>query len=281
MKTENVIIIAGLALLLHRRNTKAAIGKFYDDDKIKPGSRVDQYWGNIKIDPKKYGVEDRKGLQFTSVSDAITHFDLYSIEFGNWLNQEERLGFMYASLVTLRDMAEVVGVRQDQMGLKRTLSLAFGSRGRGGKAAAFFQPRYNVINLTKTHGYGTLCHEYVHAVDYYFKGQSGWRSMRKQPDYTGKPKDSIAWLFENVIDGVLWNDDGTISSYHRWLDKQSDYFNRRSEIFARIGEVFFMNGFKAKGIKNTWGIDGDRMDLPEKKLVGKVSGSLRKIFKKI
>ena len=280
MKNESILIAAGLLFILSRRN-RPAIGKFYDDDKIKPGSRIDNYWGDITIDLKKYGVENKHGAFFENVPDAIAHFKLYSIEFGNWLNQEQRFGFMYASLVTLRDMAAVIGIRQDKMGLDKTLSLAFGSRGRGGRAAAFYQPRYQVINLTKTHGKGTLCHEYAHAIDFYFGGNSGWRSTRKQPDYNGKRKESTQWLFESVLDGVLWNEDGTPSTYQLWLSKQSEYYNRRTEIFARICEVFFLEGFKEKGIKNTWGVDGYGVDLPDKKLVGKVSGHIRKIFKKV
>ena len=282
MKAENGLIIAGLVFLFHRRlSASSAIGKFYDDDKIKPGSRVDQYWGTIKIKPAQLGVENNKGAQFSSVPEAIAHFDLYSIEFGNWLNQEQRLGFMYASLVTLRDMAAVIGIRQDQMGMRKTLSLAFGARGRGGRAAAFYQPHYQLINLTKTHGPGTLCHEYGHAVDFYLGAHSGGRSIRKQPDYSGKRKDSSAWLMESILDGVLWNDDGSPSTYQKWLDKESDYYNRRTEIFARICEVFFLEGFKSKGIKNTWGVAGYSRDLPDKNLVKKVSGNLRKLFKKI
>lgn len=281
MKTNELLLVAGLTLFLFRRNSTSAIGKYYDDDKIKPGSRVDQYWGNIEVDAKKLGVESMQGKQYINVPDAIAHFNLYSIEFGNWLNQSERLGFMYASMVTLRDMAAVVGIRQDQMGLKKTLSLAFGSRGRGGRAAAFYQPRYQVINLTKTMGPGTLCHEYAHAIDFYLGRHSGWVSTRKQPDYSGKRQGTTPWLFENVLDGVLWNDDDTPSSYQFWISRQSDYYNRRTEIFARICEVYFMEGFKSKGIKNTWGVDGYRVDLPDKKLVAKVAGNLRKIFQKI
>ena len=259
----------------------AGIGKFYDDDKIRPGSRVDQYWGNLSVQLSKIGVDAHQGKQFTNVADAIKHFNLYSVEFGNWMNQQDRLNFMYGSMVTLRDMATVLGIRQDKMGLKKTLSIALGARGKGGRAAAFYMPGYQLINLTKTMGAGTFVHEYGHAVDYFLGGHSGLRSVRKQPDYTGKRKGSAAWLFEHVIDGVLWNENGTPSSYQTFLNAEGDYLNRRTEIFARICEVYFYHQFKNKGIKNRFAVRGSGFDLPAAGLVEKVAPSLKKIFQKL
>ena len=259
----------------------AGIGKYYDDDKIKPGSRVDAYWRGLDVQYKKMGVPDIAGTHYRSVPDAIAHFKLYSIEFGNWMNQQDRLNFMYGSLVTLRDMAAVTGIRQEKMGLNKTLSIALGARGKGGFAAAFYQSNYKVINLTKTQGIGTLVHEFAHAVDFYLGLHSGGRSIRKQPDYAGKRTDSTAWLFEKVMDGVLWNDDDSPSSYQNFLHGKGDYLNRRLEIFARICEVYFYTKFKAKGIHNTFGVRGNEPDLPKSGLVEKVAPYIKKIFQKI
>lgn len=263
---------------LQQLSKTVGIGKFYDDVTIRPGSRVDDYWGILKPSPRKYGVEDYRMSYFLKVQDAIKHFRLYSIEFGNWLNQEERLNFMYATLVTLRDMAEVIGCKQEKMGLHKKLSLAFGSRGKGGFVAAFYQPYNLLINLTKTMGRGSFCHEYGHAVDHHLGWQSGMKSQRKQPDYSGKRQGSAAWLFEKVLDGVLWNEDGSPSSYQMWLDTSTEYFNRRAEIFARICETYFSTQFKAKGISNTWGVGGIREDMPKANLVEKVAPQIKKIF---
>lgn len=253
------------------------IGKYYDDVTIKPGSRVDSYWKGLKPNPKQYGVENYDSKHFLSVPDAIQNFKLYSIEFGNWLNQEERLNFMYATMVTLRDMAQVVGSVQAGMGFKKKLSLAFGSRGKGGFAAAFYQPGYKVINLTKTQGKGTFCHEYGHAVDDQLGWHSGGRSVRKQPDYNGKRRDSAAWLFETVLDGVLWNKDGSPSRYQNWLERQGEYYNRRAEIWARICETYFLMRFNDLGIHNTWGVRHGA-DLPSQDLVKKVAPQIKRIF---
>lgn len=265
---------------LQQLTKTVGIGKYYDDVTIRPGSRVDSYWAGLRPSPSKYGVEAVSAGYYSNVSEAISHFGLYSIEFGNWLNQEERLNFMYATLVTLRDMAKVVGLNHSQMGLHKKLSLAFGSRGKGGFAAAFYQPGHKVINLTKTKGRGTFCHEYGHAVDDSLGWHSGGRSVRKQPDYQGKRKDSTAWLFETVMDKVLWNEDGSPSSYQNFLDGKGNYLNQRAEIFARICETYFWMKFKDLDIKNTWG-GSMRPDMPSRQLVAKAAPELKKIFQKI
>lgn len=265
---------------LTQLKSTVGIGKYYDDVTIRPGSRVDSYWAGLMPSPGAYGVEEIRGSHYTNVAAAIKNFGLYSIEFGNWLNQSDRLNFMYATLVTLAQMAMVVQVPQAKMGLHKKLSLAFGSRGKGGFAAAFYQSAYTVINLTKTQGRGTFCHEYGHAVDDHLGQHSGWRSTRKQPDYNGKRKDSAAWLFETVIDKVLWNENGTPSSYQNFLEGKGEYLNRRNEIFARICETFFYMKFRSLGVKNTWGVTM-RADLPSISLVENASAELKKIFQKI
>ena len=261
----------------------AGIGKYYDSPKIRPSGRIDTYWSDLSIKAQQWGVERRPERYFINPEEAIKHFGLYSIEFGNWMNQEDRIGFMYATLVTLRDIGQVTGVNHAKLGLGGQLALSFGARGNGGSAAAFYIPApYHLINLTKTAGRGSFCHEYGHAVDFYFKGASGWRSIRKNPDYTGMRQDSVDYLFEKAIETVLWKNDGLPSSYLQWLYGQSEYFNRRNEIWARMCERYFHWQFKERGIYNTWGVDWTAgADWPALDLIKKSAPYMRKIFSRI
>lgn len=261
----------------------AGIGKFYDSTKIRPSGRVDRYWNDLSINTQNWGVEKRNDQYYFDPIEAVKHFGLYSIEFGNWMNQEDRFGFMYATLVTLRDIGVVTGVRQNKLGMGKQLALSFGARGHGGKAAAFYVPApYHLINLTKTHGRGTFCHEYGHAVDFYFKGASGWQSTRKQPDYSGIRTDSVDYLFEKAIETVLWKQNGEPSSYQNWLLNQTEYYNRRNEIWARMCERYFMWKFKENGIYNTWGVDRTpTADLPDVDLIKKAAPYINKIFSRL
>lgn len=254
------------------------IGKIYDDVKIKPGSRVDRYWQGLTVELKKVGVEAYKEKYYRDASAAIEHFNLYSIEFGNWMNQQDRINFMYGSLVTLRDMATVLGVSHQRMGIHGKLSLALGARGMGGRAAAFYQPGVAVINLTKPAGKGSLIHEYGHAVDYLNGVLSDGRSRRKGELFSIEKTGTMKYHMELAIDKVLWYK-GKPSSYADWLSRESEYFNRRNEIWARMCEGYFWAEFRKRGIKNTWGVDAARgRDWPEPKLIEAAAPHIKKVF---
>jgi hypothetical protein len=99
-------------------------------------------------------------------------FHLRGVEFGNWTDQKHRQKSINHAYDALCDLAELMGMPNEAIGLDGTLSMAFGSRGRGGKAAAHYEPARKVINLTKTQGAGSLAHEWFHALDHYLAGQS-------------------------------------------------------------------------------------------------------------
>lgn len=265
----------------HLKST-LGIGKVYDHDSIKPGTRIDKYWGKLAPAPREMGVDAHKGAHFHDAHAAIQHFNLYALEFGNWMNQQDRINFLYGATVSMRDMATVVGIPQKKMGLRGRLSISFGGRGHGRAAAHYQGGSYIVINLTKTNGPGSFAHEWAHAVDDFFGGASGWRETRKQPDYRGLKPGTPAYMMEEILDGVLWNQNGTPSTYQNWLAHQSEYYNRRTEIFARITERFFHTEFKKAGINNTYAVEGrPGPDWPALDLVNKVAPKLKQLFKHI
>ena len=144
------------------------LGKFEDAGQLVRGGRIDRHWnGNIDLDTRYYigssQVLDADWLHDTQ--KALAHFNLRSIEYGNWLNQEERANFLYASMLSLHHLAIVLNVSDEQMGLGKRLSISLGARGRG-NAAGHYEPNpYAVINITKTAGIGVLAHEWGHAID--------------------------------------------------------------------------------------------------------------------
>lgn len=291
MNKRNIIILGiGTYLLYQALKKSPNIGKFtkrtlipnviYNTDEIKPGGRLEQYWKPLEIDAKKYlgRDEEKREMFYYEPEQAIKRFNLYGIEFGNWMNQEDRINFLYASTVTLADMAKVLKVPFDKMGFDRKLALALGARGKGG-AAAHYEPSNIVINLTKTAGKGSLVHEWCHAFDHYIMyficGTSGMAS-RSNSDC----EESI--LLKEIIDAVLFNDDGSPTSYSKWLNNQSQYYNNQAEIWARICERFFYTQFSINNIKNTWGVDRyPGGDWPEKRLVDNVSHLIYKLFRKV
>lgn len=268
----------------------AGLGKIYDSYKIKPHGRVDDYWDlKYRIDPSSVGVTSRREKFYFDPQEGVKHFRLYGIEFGNWVPQDERGDFMFATLATLADMAKVVGASQPQMGMGGKLHLAFGARGKGGFAAAFYQRHpYHLINLTRPHGRFTFCHEYGHALDAeaHFRRYkdigyiSDGRSIRKTPDYEGKRPGTPEHAMETALEKILWNEDGSHSSYHRWLiGTGSKYLNLRTEIWARTIEGFFRLKFDSAGISNTWGIPKNwGKDWPKPELVERAMPHIQKVI---
>lgn len=66
----------------------------------------------------------------------------------------------------------MLGITAENATCNKDLAIAFGARGRNGKAAAHYEPLRRVINLTKTMGAGSLAHEWFHAIDRFASGDS-------------------------------------------------------------------------------------------------------------
>lgn len=145
------------------------------------------------------GPDYLKGRNITS-EDFIKDFGFRAVEYGNWVAGDERQRIVNMAYESFHDLAWALGVNPKAMSLNGTLAIAFGSRGRGGKAAAHYESTRTVINLTKLTGAGTLAHEWGHAFDHYlgelyadkpYSGDpnsiSGWRAVGKLPILKGHP----------------------------------------------------------------------------------------------
>jgi tetratricopeptide (TPR) repeat protein len=103
-------------------------------------------------------------------------FGLRAIQYGEWVTGPERQAMLNMSYDSFADLANALAVPSEFIGFNGQLALALGARGRGGTAAAHFEPGENIINLTKTMGAGTLFHEYSHALDHFLKGYVSHRT---------------------------------------------------------------------------------------------------------
>lgn len=115
---------------------------------------------------ERTGPDHRKGKDATS-QDFIDTFGFKGVEFGNWVAGDERQKVVNLGFDALMDLAAAVGVPPKALSLNGTLSIAFGARGRGGRASAHYEPDRVVVNMTKLTGAGSLAHEYGHAIDHY------------------------------------------------------------------------------------------------------------------
>lgn len=140
---------------------------------------------------ERSGPDYRNGRNVTG-DDFIKDFGFRGVEFGNWVAGDERQKVVNLAYDALHDLARTLNLPPKAMSLDGTLSVAFGARGRGGRAAAHYEADRAVINMTKLAGAGSLAHEWGHALDHYlgeqhsmapYKGAvqsiSGWRDTPK------------------------------------------------------------------------------------------------------
>jgi len=120
------------------------------------------------------------------------------------------------------------------------VGIAFGARGRGAFAAAHYEPGHNMINLTKTMGDHSLAHEYFHAIDYNFGRYvdqnrnysaltGGTSCARELPD---NECGQFRYWANRIVDYIM-----STESFRR-ISPASEYWRRRTEVFARWGEQY-------------------------------------------
>jgi hypothetical protein len=233
------------------------------------------------------------------------------IEFGNWVNQLRRVDFCLNTISACYDLQKVLNFPNNNLGINGKIGLAFGARGYA-KAFAHYEPAARVINLTRDRrvdkavtdmfgnklidytkdrasydryaaqlrqeysGYGSLAHEYGHALDYicgefftkYDSALSGGRftltsfnnekTARLNFDYaTLRPiRNELQEAFLVAFESFLFTgkDYDKPSGFYRRVytfgEKRGEYWMRLNEIWARIFETYVAYKLSKQGIVN-------------------------------
>lgn len=142
---------------------------------------------------------DHRGGQDVTTEQFMEAFGLRGGQFGNWVkqgaNSKERQGMLNDAYDAFMDLAGVLNIPPEAIGLGGKLGMSFGARGKGA-AMAHYEPSQVVINLTKTKGAGTLAHEWFHALDHHFTSfrDSPARNKSREDTYiTYKPEPSMMY----------------------------------------------------------------------------------------
>lgn len=214
------------------------------------------------------------------IVETVTNtFGLRGLQFGNWLNNEDRYNYALAAYAAFYDMNKVLRFRTNNLGLNKSLALGLGSRGIPRSLAHYEGDRF-VINITRykradrilalddskpwrflnTGGAGSFAHEYAHFLD---NAYGLWSDLSKDSNWlTGEPrstskkkiiynpkKNPIRFQLEEVFEEMLWTD-GKPSKFQERILEQTDYYNYKTEMFARLFEVYIAYKLQEKGIYN-------------------------------
>lgn len=248
-------------------------------DTLRPegGSRAERWWEDQGfIDLYKYfrkgAMEKRFYERLTDVRNVDQLFHLKGYQFGNWVTHEDRFNYLAALGICLYDLNRVLRFKGNNLGLDKTLGVAFGARGVKG-ALAHYEPSTNIINMTRYYeenrfdeptekkvrfvfsgGVGSFAHEYGHFLDYFFGSRvetntkayalSDGRSTDPRRIAYDPKKYPMRLLMEDIMEKAYWNKNKQEdSAYVKRIKKAVrghylDYFLRRNEIFARLFEQY-------------------------------------------
>lgn len=235
-------------------------------------------FGKIAI-PPSYRFYDPEFLQ--------KFYNLSGLEYGGWVEQEDRLNYTCGVGLILMDMNRILRFNRSTIGLAGTLGIAIGSRGVP-NALAHFSPASWYINLSRyredpalellkqglvtrrtpkiirqitTSGVSSLVHEYGHALDFFFGTY-----IEKDAEHVPLSKNGTSKVVDNKVlknkrqplraemeklfQILLWNGNKP-SAFSQRISKESEYYNRRVEMWARVFETWVYQKLKDKGIENS------------------------------
>ncbi len=181
---------------------------------------------------RRDGEDFRDGIDVDG-EDMLAAFGFRGGEFGNWENQNDRQTNLNMSYEAFKDIAKALNISDKDVGLGGQLAIAYGARGRG-NALAHYEKGYNVINLTKMRGAGSLAHEFGHALDAYV-AEAQQRTVNFETEaYRGAFADVLRTMKINpdTREATEFYRDAKLidASYSK---SGHDYWQSEKELFAR------------------------------------------------
>lgn len=207
----------------------------------------------------------------------LEKFGARGVQWGNSVTDDERMHHASKLVESLADLADMTGLKPEDLSLGGKLGWAVGARGHG-TASAHYEPGTQVINLTRKSGVGALAHEWAHAFDHSHSNyniisdgekrmgdyESGnWYpqkfsgSSRTTEDQTKKP----LWQAYEAV-RQAWAKSGfdkrlsAAVSHHiregRMSKGKRDYWLSNHEKFARTFERFIQHKLRQNGRDNTY-----------------------------
>ncbi|GLO63015.1 hypothetical protein MACH09_35230 [Vibrio sp. MACH09] len=183
-------------------------------------------------------------------------FQFRGVQFGNWVEGKRRQKDLNDAYDSLVDLAKLIGVPTQALSLNGELGLAFGARGIGGRnpAAAHYEPKQVVINLTKKSGMGSLAHEWFHALDNYFGKQNGhysdWITENPRVEQV-QIREELAQAFldlRKAVDATKVDE----RSSERDKFRSQPYWDTTIEKLARSFEAWVIEQNSINGITNDY-----------------------------
>lgn len=203
---------------LEKQKNKEVTTTQLDSKKKRKGRLVPKQLEHLE----RQGEDYRKGIHARG-ADYLKVFGFKGGEFGNYMNEQDRIGSLDYCYDALLDMCKAIDIHPSNISLDNKLSIAFGARGSG-NALAHYEPLLEVINITKLRGAGSLAHEFFHALDDIIGkkvGQNGFLTQNR------KGLNS----FDHLMDTIKYKEK-TLTTEEQMKENQ-DRYNKSIEKFKK------------------------------------------------
>jgi len=152
--------------------------------------------------PSTYVKSILSGSTIIDLDRAIySRYKIRSMEYGNWVNQFRRIDFDLNFIIAMEDFNKVLKFK-DNIGVNRTLNVAYGARGMS-SAYAHYEPGSKVINLTRDRRVDKITDMFGNPVANFARDKAGYRAWQDlaRKDYSGY--GSFAHEYGHFLDYIL------------------------------------------------------------------------------
>lgn len=191
--------------------------------------RITLPWSSAKF------LQDWSGKTL-DIAGFLKTYNFGYFEFGRYVQENKRINMFYSTVEGCTILSSELFFNSANLGMDKEVSVAYGARGQGGKALAFYDPYSGFINLTRDHGIGSFAHEYAHALDYTLG--SRYDTLKGSMYLTGGGETPLRRIVAAILDEVLkqFNEHNTKEEPIKYDEK--DYWYRKREVFARSFEAW-------------------------------------------
>lgn len=196
-----------------------------------------------------------------STESLQNEFGLANVQSGNWVLKDLNAAKHHTEQCALafQDMADMLKIPDKDVSFHGRLSMAFGARGHGGTfgpgAAAHYENKYRVINLTKMRGGGSLAHEFFHFLDDVTgEVESGQRNGRATyaTSITDPPRTETAQAMRGLVEAMTAGEHGVKTS-KTITGSEADHWKKQ---FERSQRVNFYGASGARAIHEAGNLQG-------------------------
>lgn len=191
--------------------------------------RITLPWSSAKF------LQDWSGKTL-DIAGFLKTYNFGYFEFGRYVQENKRINMFYSTVEGCTILSSELFFNSANLGMDKEVSVAYGARGQGGKALAFYDPYSGFINLTRDSGVGSFAHEYAHALDYILG--SRYDTLKGSMYLTDGGETPLRRIVTSILDEVLkqFNEHNTKEEPIKYDEKE--YWYRKKEVFARSFEAW-------------------------------------------